>query len=545
MKEFSAQTGGRYTYIDDIINLQDLSLAFTSIFDNCDNFIISGCEISGTSISEGYVYINGKIRHFRGASGITTWPQYIYESNKTETVTYASGYDKVGRNVYGCALAKLVPSTVDVLTGETPGFIKLESTGGIGIKDALFGKYSLLLKSQAGVQEVADHIRFNNGIAIPSSRGLSTRSVAITSLNNSHCQIGYEGDSLVFKSTNTTGSTIRFEISKDGVILISVNNSRISISKSQLATEIPMLMPKCTAGNIVINGNHIFNSKDGNDNAPIYINMMGFNAGNGLYRDTVIGNGKEKAIVSIQGKTGAVSLSGNLNVANNVFLTRKSFIVWSEGTNNVTTIGLNLLGNAYEFKSSAYNIDLIGLNYVNIGPTIREGGRPLSDKYVTNDKFNADLKNKANANDVYSKREVDETFANVDGDLSQFKKSHTNKELRDSIGAVGTEELEEKLKDTGWVSVGDETYTFIYARQIGNIVSLQGYIELPPREGVVFTIPENIGAPKYNVVFNTHVGAYGEMMWQSVIAGGSKKCVVTRSDIGSPESISFSITYMI
>lgn len=40
MKEFTSQTGGRYTYIDDIMNLQNLALAFTSIFDECDNFII-------------------------------------------------------------------------------------------------------------------------------------------------------------------------------------------------------------------------------------------------------------------------------------------------------------------------------------------------------------------------------------------------------------------------------------------------------------------------------------------------------------------------
>ena len=44
MKEFTSQTGGRYTYIDDIMNLQNLALAFTSIFDECDNFIISGCQ---------------------------------------------------------------------------------------------------------------------------------------------------------------------------------------------------------------------------------------------------------------------------------------------------------------------------------------------------------------------------------------------------------------------------------------------------------------------------------------------------------------------
>ena len=57
MIEFSAQTGGRYTYVDDIVNLQELALAFSSIFAACDNFIVSGCEVNGTSIGAGYVYL--------------------------------------------------------------------------------------------------------------------------------------------------------------------------------------------------------------------------------------------------------------------------------------------------------------------------------------------------------------------------------------------------------------------------------------------------------------------------------------------------------
>ncbi len=86
MIEFDAQEGGRYTYVDDIVNLQNLALAFGELFHDCDNFILSGCEVSGTSISAGFVYINGKLRRFNGATGITSWPQYIYESNKTESV---------------------------------------------------------------------------------------------------------------------------------------------------------------------------------------------------------------------------------------------------------------------------------------------------------------------------------------------------------------------------------------------------------------------------------------------------------------------------
>lgn len=44
MKEFSSQDGGRYTFVDDIVNLQNLALAFSAIFDTCDNFVITGCE---------------------------------------------------------------------------------------------------------------------------------------------------------------------------------------------------------------------------------------------------------------------------------------------------------------------------------------------------------------------------------------------------------------------------------------------------------------------------------------------------------------------
>ena len=43
MKEYVAETGGRYTYSDDILNLQELTLSLSAIFDGCSDFIISGC----------------------------------------------------------------------------------------------------------------------------------------------------------------------------------------------------------------------------------------------------------------------------------------------------------------------------------------------------------------------------------------------------------------------------------------------------------------------------------------------------------------------
>ena len=47
MKEYIAETGGRYTYSDDILNLQELALSMSAVFDSCSDFIISGCEPDG------------------------------------------------------------------------------------------------------------------------------------------------------------------------------------------------------------------------------------------------------------------------------------------------------------------------------------------------------------------------------------------------------------------------------------------------------------------------------------------------------------------
>ena len=67
MKEYVADTGGRYAYVDDILNLQGLRLVHDCHLSECDDFIISGCEVTGNAISPGYVWINGKVRYFEDA----------------------------------------------------------------------------------------------------------------------------------------------------------------------------------------------------------------------------------------------------------------------------------------------------------------------------------------------------------------------------------------------------------------------------------------------------------------------------------------------
>lgn len=98
MKEYIAETGGRYTYVDDILNLQEIALSMTSIFTGYSNFIISGCEFTESDIASGYVWINGKVRYFSGCQNAPQ-PYYIYERNENETVTYANEINKDRKSV--------------------------------------------------------------------------------------------------------------------------------------------------------------------------------------------------------------------------------------------------------------------------------------------------------------------------------------------------------------------------------------------------------------------------------------------------------------
>ena len=102
MKEYIAKTGGRYTYNDDLLNLQELARSMTSIFEGCSNFIISGCEVADGRITPGYVWIGGRVRPFEGAAEVSL-PYYIYEKNHYETIAYAGDVNKHGRCCYLCS----------------------------------------------------------------------------------------------------------------------------------------------------------------------------------------------------------------------------------------------------------------------------------------------------------------------------------------------------------------------------------------------------------------------------------------------------------
>ena len=165
MKEYVSETGGRYTYTDDILNLQELALSMTSIFSACSNFIIAGCEVAGNEISEGYVWINGKVRAFEGCKN-AVFPYYIYEKNTSDSVTYANEVNKRGRDNYLCIGSSTKPTLPDELTKSVPQFIEVGADYSPRLIDKFFGKYALLLDTPFSKQTVKKDLVLSGNISV-------------------------------------------------------------------------------------------------------------------------------------------------------------------------------------------------------------------------------------------------------------------------------------------------------------------------------------------------------------------------------------------
>lgn len=586
MKEFSAQTGGRYTYADDLENLQELALAFAELFDDCDNFIVSGCEVTGSAISAGYVFLNGKLRSFSGATGLTSWPQYIYELNTTESVPYESGGAKVGRNIYGCTIGKSVPVTADPLTGKVPTSLAITSTGGLRMKDAFIGKYALLLDPANGSQIVNSLVNFAKDIQtngdLTANKSVAIKNGAVST------RISYSGSTF---SISSTGNSNTYQISVvDGVgIRFYCNNALIAtIGHSSITFNKPLSSSQGTFGGLVLTGNHLYQGT-ANGTADAYINYYSYNGGSTQFRNTHIGNGKGKSIISVTGSSNTVGIFGATTIASgvadglvlkaNALKTNNALtnaIAWTDSANaTMARIGfISSEDNEFNINSASNNIRIMGATYVNIGPVIKENGVFLSERYAMITTMNTALDKKANTSDVYSTKQADAKFAKLAGGLSQFVsatvsksdcRSHigavgtddlskyakldqfladmagseaSKKKIRDNIGAASAGDYEPKMADSGWKLIKDS----LYVRQIGNIVCIQGSTKTI-HSGTVFTIPNTIAAPSHAVKHT--IGFANNRTWVCKIAAGQRACQVMYCDSSCNRSTEFSITYMV
>lgn len=559
MKEFSAQQGGRYTYIDDIVNLQDLSLAFSSIFSGCGNFIVSGCTVEGSVVSSGFVYINDKLRYFSGAV-VSKFPTNIYELNSVDTITYADSKDKIGRKIYSCAIGESVPTANDIITGAVPGFISIDANGkAYRLNDAFFGKYALLINSPYPSQTVQGKvsyeslISFLNGININGGITLQRGDVKLSA--------SYDDAGLLSISNIADGhSAFKITIGKDGECSVYFGDKKtFSISSASIITFDSLKTSTVEAGSLKINAQNLYNNTSASDDGSLDINVSGYNGSTQYFRNTNIGDGKGNIILSVNGKNKKALLNGCIDISFDKeglsFVNPASAkedvsisLFTSYKDKNSAIIGqLGYLGADKNFtiKNSIGNIVIPNDVYIN---ALYIGGKDISSIYVNQTSYNKTLKTLALSDDVYSKKDSDAKYVTLKGGLTDIVNAHGKLAAgqlycRNEIGALGTEEVsgiacikKQYLADVvaEGLNTSSPTYstdlenrkkqicsnigaayapetqgklkdtgwipliTGLYIRQIGNIVTIQGKTTLAvsPAEGVgLFNIPNYIDAP--------------------------------------------------
>lgn len=466
MKEFTSQVGGRYTYIDDILNLQELSLAIVSLFDGCDNFIISGCQKSGSTLSPGYVYINGKIRYCAGASGISTWPIYIHEHNTVEKVSYADAGDKVGRNVYGCAIGTSVPTLTDSLTGAVPQFIKMTAEGvAMRMKDAFFGKYALVIDSAYNSQNVNKSMILGGDLTVNGVIQSNNALQVVSGNNKGVINYNSSGD-LIIQSTSTGRNAYQMVITNAGIFKFYVGSTLLAtLTSSGFVVSVPFSTTALNVGTTRCVDSDIYNYGSATDAGAIKLNMLGYGGGNNYYRDTVIGDGKNNAVFMITGKTHQCALSGDLIISsvnaaslkmNHASLaktdrTLQSYISWQDKNGEA----MGTLGYISTTDYDLYIRNNLGCvrvdNDVYITGNLFLGGTDILSLLVRRGDLSSVLDNKANVSDVYSKSDADTTFIQRTEGISAFVNNagggETGKQsVRDSIGAASVSDLNGTLQ---------------------------------------------------------------------------------------------------
>lgn len=299
MREYVAKTGGRYTYIEDFIGLQELSLSLASILDGCKNFIVSGCKTSGTntnlSISAGYVYINGKIRHFEGKTIDLSTPFYIVEKNEPYDVSYAQNPTQLGYIEYGCEGVGEMP-----LDGRQ--YIKITSTYIPRLKDEFFGKYAVTLDSSFEQQTISKNIVMEKDLYV---KGNIVNDSSF-SIKNPNKQVEIEE-----KITSEGNAQFTFlkngkELSKllfgfDGVTrFMSDGIEKLVITPSNVAIN-ELMTNEIRTSELLISGTDIYNYFDNSENGSLNINRSGYNAGATKPRHLNIYNGKGKLLFRSDG----------------------------------------------------------------------------------------------------------------------------------------------------------------------------------------------------------------------------------------------------
>lgn len=266
MKELTSKQGGRYLFFEDLSDIQHSALSSAeALYFGKGDCVISGCELRGTTLSAGYVFLDGKIREVPETKNVTA-PVYIVPRNTTEQGMYLDSAALQDTAVdYGVSVTNNPGSGSYLLvsgSSMSPRFMDLlldgaSSSGSLSI-GSMSIKYSLEIGSQA-IFVSDSKLVFSGGIhAGPSSfvdiesDYISSRYIMITEgddelgINisgisvNGNIAIGFE-DSALHAYGSVIADSIQLDnttIGKTGITYI--DHEMLSWNGGDIRTEMPV-----------------------------------------------------------------------------------------------------------------------------------------------------------------------------------------------------------------------------------------------------------------------------------------------------------------
>lgn len=400
MKEFIAEPGGRYTYADDIINLQEMILALSSLFEECSNFIISGCRCQGAVITPGYVWLNGKVRRFEGCAD-ASYPYYIYETNRNESVAYANEVNKRGRACYLASGGRTVPDTADPVTGAVPQFIRLTEDYAPRLADKFIGRYALMTDTPFAQQTVRKDLVLTGTLSV--EKGIESRnSLLVAPAASNYVLRGYFPAAGMAQLEVCQGSTVK------GAIQLNAASGEVSIlSRGVVSATFYESSCRVTGlsattariGVLHLSGNHIVNFAESGDSAAVRINYTGYQNGTAHYRNFEVYDGKRCALPLLQvsgaDKRVAVHASLVVDAARGITLsdsehgaTDTAFggaIRWRDKSSaDTAVVGYASAENTdFSVTNTAGSILLMPKTYVDVKGELRINGTSIAKTYAT------------------------------------------------------------------------------------------------------------------------------------------------------------------
>lgn len=316
MKEYIAETGGRYTYSDDIVNLQELALSMTALFSECSAFIISGCRNEGGRITPGYVWLGDKVRYFEGAENAAL-PYYIYEHNNHESVVYANEVNKRGRTCYLCAGSNAVPTVVDAVTGQVPTFIEITADYTPRLIDKFIGRYALLLNTPSSRQRVQKDVQFAGEVVVDKAIKSSKETVVQNAEGRSARTKIKDGGEVTLGAYLNELLTAEIVMGTDGSFCFMKGTMELAKIDSTGFSCSTIRTTQASISALYLYQTHITNSTDNTDQGSVNINYTGYNQGISRFRNFNIYDGKRCSVplFSVEGQTRTTTVSGTFKVS--------------------------------------------------------------------------------------------------------------------------------------------------------------------------------------------------------------------------------------